>query len=187
MERDQKETKSPATMIQKSPSNNNILLTKPVENLIDFWCDKDSEDDNEVTEAEKKNSSREEGKDSVVPGNTNLAEERINQQLYQGPKPSEGAFSEGEKEFLIEESATRFIIGGTAKLRKFRDVVEFCYPLGPEIVRDRRFFVRIEVSRIPAVALVDSGASRTYVGPKFADRFGDRVAETGDLMRELLH
>ena len=28
--------------------------------------------------------------------------------------------------------------------------------------------------------MVDSGTSRTYVGPKFADRFGNRVFETPD-------
>ena len=38
--------------------------------------------------------------------------------------------------------------------------------------------MRIEVSGIPAVTLVDSGASRTYVGPKFADRFRNRVFDT---------
>ena len=36
------------------------------------------------------------------------------------------------------------------------------------------------VSGIPAIALVDSSASRTYVGPTFADRFGNRVFETPD-------
>ena len=30
------------------------------------------------------------------------------------------------------------------------------------------------------MALVDLGAPRTYVGPKFADSFGDRVFETPD-------
>ena len=28
---------------------------------------------------------------------------------------------------------------------------------------------------------MDSGASRTYIGPKFADRFGNRVFETPDV------
>ena len=80
-----------------------------MENLIYFWCDKDSEDDTKVMEADKKNLSRGEGKDSAIPGNTNLAEERINPQLHQGRTPTEGVSLEGEKEFLIEESATRYI------------------------------------------------------------------------------
>ena len=33
---------SPAIGIKKSPVESNILLTKSVENLIDFWCDKNS-------------------------------------------------------------------------------------------------------------------------------------------------
>ena len=91
-----------------------------------------------------------------------------------------GTTSRGREGNFNSRTSSRYNIGGTAELGKFRDVVEFCHPLGPEIVRDRRFFVRIEVSGIPAVALVDSGASRTYVGPKFANRFGDRVFETPD-------
>ena len=92
-------------------------------------------DRTEVMEADKRNSSRDEERNIAVPENTNLAEERINQHLHQAPKPQEGVSSEGEKEFLIEESATWYNIGGTAELGKFRDIVEFCHPLGPEIVR----------------------------------------------------
>ena len=35
------------------------------------------------------------------------------------------------------EPAVKYNIGGTTELGKFVDVVEFCHPLGPEIVRDR--------------------------------------------------
>ena len=142
--------------------------------------DENMKDHTEVTETDKRNSSQNEERNRAVPENINLAEGRINQQLHQGPKPPEGVSSEGEKKILIEEPATRYTIGGIAELGKFLDVFEFCHPLGPEIVIVRRFFVRIEVSETPAVALVDSGASRTYVGPKFADRYGDRVFETPD-------
>ena len=137
-------------------------------------------DHTEVTEADKRNSSRDEERNRAVPEKINLAEARINQQLHQGPKPLEGVSSEDEKKILIEEPVKRYNISGTAELGKFRDVVEFFHPLGPEIVRDRRLFVRTEVSGIPAVALVESGASSTYVGPKFADRFRDRVFKTHD-------
>lgn len=36
-------------------------------------------------------------------------------------------------------------IGGTAELKWFRDVAKFCYPLGPEKTKDRRFFVEVEI------------------------------------------
>ena len=151
-----------------------------MENLIDFWRGKNLEDNTEVMKADKKNSSRGEEISSAVPGNISVAEKRNNQASHQTPKSPGELSSKGVKKILIEEPATRYNIGGTAELGKFRDVVEFCHPLGPEIIKDRRFFVRIEVSGIPAIALVDSGASRTYVIPRFVDRFGDRVFETPD-------
>ena len=76
---DQKEATSAAISIKKSPVESNILLIKPVENLIDFWYDKNSEDDTEVMKADKRNSSRGEEINSAVPRNVNLAEERTSQ------------------------------------------------------------------------------------------------------------
>ena len=146
-----------------------------MEKLIDLWCGENPKDHTEVMEAGKRNSSREEETNSAVPGHTKLAEERISQTSHRESTSPEGSSSEVQKRILMKEPTIKYNIGGTAELGNFRDVVEFCHPLRPEIVRDRRFFVRIEVSGIPAVALVDSGASRTYVGPKFADRFGDQV------------
>lgn len=57
-------------------------------------------------------------------------------------------------------------IGGTAELKRFRDVTEFCHPLGPGVARDRRFFMEVGLLGARVSALVDSGASRTYVGAR---------------------
>ena len=122
--------------MKKSPIKNNASLNKPVENLIDFWCDENPKDHTEVMETDKRNSSRDEKASSTVPEHTKLAEERTSRTSHQDPKPPEGISSEGEKKILIEEPAKRYNIGGTAELGKFRDVVEFCHPLEPEIVGD---------------------------------------------------
>ena len=83
MKRDQKEATSPALDPKKCSVKSNVLLNKPMENLIDFWCDKSPVDNTEVMEADKRNSSRGEEENSVVPGNTNLAGKRTRKTSHQ--------------------------------------------------------------------------------------------------------
>ena len=161
------------------------MLNKAVENLMNFWCDENMKNHTEVMEADKRNSSRDEKTSSAVPEHTKLAEERTSRTSHQDPKPPEGVPSEGEKKILIEEPATKYNIGGTAELGKFRDVVEFCHPLGPEIVRDRRFFVRIEVYiNLQLPWWTQARRGRTSVQ---SSRIGSETGFSKHLMRELLH
>lgn len=45
--------------------------------------------------------------------------------------------------------------------------IEFCHPLGPEVSKDKRFLLKIEVAGVPVSALVDSDAMRSYIGNEF--------------------